>query len=520
VKNLNNASAYILRSRTYATLGQSERAIQNLEHAISIEPNNVDVWIARSQHYRSTGHLDRAIADIEQALSLAPNNVQIQKLSISLHSASNNSDTIQKGKTILNESLESNPEDVELQLLKAKTLIVEGTAPAIKNAHHILQKITDEQPKFSDAWILLANNALRQGQSTKAIDIALRGLSHLPNNNSLLLLKAQAEAANSPVLAIPTLKALRELEPNDTNVILHLANTYLASDKPQKAVNLLKTQLTSCSDLSERRKINIALATALYKNGNKSSAQEEFDHLLQSDPNDTICLLAQTELFIDDRLWEQLHQKVTEWYHNHPKDSHTPITIARELASIEDELSKKTAQDILQTVLKNDPNCTKAMSTLATLLQITGHNDESATLYSKVLAIEPDNVIAINNLAWIICEGKGDFRKALELAETGLALAPSYIDLIDTRGVAYYRLREFNKAIQDFETCIKLYPSNASPGVTSRFHLGRVYAKVGQTETAIEQLNMVLDLERRIGGLSKADLAEVHHLIEELTQGG
>jgi len=520
VNNLKNASAYILRARTYNTLEQIDKAIQDIEHATSIEPNNIDVWVARSQFYRSIGQPDMAIADIQQALSLASNNIQIQKHAISLLLASGNSKSIQQGRIILGKALESNPEDIDLLLLKAHSLLAEGTAPAIEDAERILQKITEDQPQLSDAWLLLAEITFRQGQSAKAIDIALRGLAHRPNNKSLLLLKAQAEAASSPVLAIPTLKALRELEPNDVDIVIHIANTYIAANEPQKAINILKTQLTSCSETTDKRRINTALAIALHKNGDKAAAQKEFEFLLQSDPDNTGCLLAQAKLLKDDHLWDQLNQKVTDWYQKHPKDSQTPITIARELTLIEDEQAKQTAQDILQTILENDPNCTKAMSTLAILLQIAGHFDESVTLYQKVLAIEPGNVIAINNLAWIMCEGQGKHKQALKLAEKGITLAPSYVDLIDTRGVAYYRLGEFNKAIQDFTTCIKLYPNTAPSSIASRFHLGRAYAELGKRDSAIEQLNQVLDLESQIGGLSKTDLAEVKHLIEELSQGG
>ena len=64
------------------------------------------------------------------------------------------------------------------------------------------------------------------------------------------------------------------------------------------------------------------------------------------------------------------------------------------------------------------------MTTLAILLQINGRPNESAALYQKVLALEPDNVIIINNLAWIMCETQGKYQQALDLAQTGLKLEP------------------------------------------------------------------------------------------------
>ena len=529
VSNLKNASAYVLRARTYASLGQADKAIEDFEHAAVIEPNSVGVWMARSDFYLSLGHADKAATDIRQALSLTSNNVQIQKRAISLFLASGNPDTVREGKTILDEALKSNPDDSELQLFEARSLFAEGTAPAIKDAATILQKMTEDHPDINQAWVLLAEIFLRQGQHGKAMDAALRGLVHKPNDRTLLLVKARAEAMRSPFLAIPTLKMLRELDPNDVDAIVFLAKTYIAADEPGKAVNLLKSQLVSRRGTPEGRRINITLAVALHKNGNTADSQKEFEDLLQSEPNDPTPLLAQVQLLRDDQLWSELSQKVTDWYQKHPEDSRTPIIIARNLMATggsqgkkvpEDVLrqARKTAEDILQMILKDDPECAEAISVLALLLEMTDRSAESAIMYQRLLILQPDNLIAINNLAWIMCEKQSKFKQSLELAQRGLKIAPNYIDLIDTRGVVYYRLGELEKAIQDFTECIRLYPSTAPTAAASRFHLARAYAEFGQKTKAIQYLNQALDLQNRIGGLSTAELAEAQNLLVNLQE--
>ncbi len=518
VNNLNNASAYILRAGTYAALGQTDRAIEDLEHATTVEPNNVVVWVARSDFYRSLGQPDKAIADVQQALSLAPNDVQIQKRAIPLLLASGDSDKLSQGRTLLDKALQSNPDDIDVRLIKARLLLTERTAPATENAERILQEITEDQPAISQAWVLLGDISLRQGQPGKAMDAALRGLVHKSDDKLLLLLKARAEAARSPFLAIATLNVLRELDPNDVDIARYLADTYIAAGEPEKAVNLLREQLTVC-DASTRRRCNIALAVALYKNDNKADAQKEFDSLLQSEPNDPAPLLAQAQLLKDDQLWDQLVQNVADWYQKRPKDNRTPISIANDLVTEEDGQAKKVAEDILRMILKNDSDCTEAMSALGILLQTTGRSAESAELYQRLLTHEPDNLIAINNLAWIMCEEQGKYQQALELAQEGLKIAPNYIDLIDTRGVTYYRLGQFNKAVQDFTTCIELYPKGLPSTVASHFHLARAFAGLGQRDKAVEHLNQTLDLESRIGGLLTTDLAEAQRLLERLQEG-
>jgi len=518
VKSLNNASAYILRARTYATLGQNVQAVNDLNHAVSIEPDNVEVWVARSDFYRTTGQPKNASADINNALDIDSDNVQLQKRAIPLFLASGQPDMIRKGKALLEKALESNPEDVQLQLLKARSALVEGTAPAIESARQILKKITDDQPEISDAWVLLGEIAITQGQPGEAMDAALGGLAYGPNNKSLLLLKARAEAAKSPVLAIPTLKLLHEMDPGDLGTVVLMANTYIKTGEPQKAVNLLREQL-AVSDVSARRKCNIALAVALYKSGNKAEAQKEFDSLLESEPDDPEPLLAQVQLLKEEKDFSKLNEKVVNWYGNHPEDSATPTEIARDLMLLEDSQARKTTEDILRMILKDDPNYAEAVSVLAILLQIGGRPAESTTLYQRLLELEPDNIIAINNLAWIICEVQGKHKQALELANRGLKIAPNYYDLIDTRGVIYYRLGEFDKAVSDFNECIKLYPSVTPASIGTRFYLARALAKLGQKDKAIQYLKEALELNSQTGGLSTADLSEAQRLLNQLEEG-
>jgi len=258
----------------------------------------------------------------------------------------------------------------------------------------------------------------------------------------------------------------------------------------------------------------------LHKNGSKLEAQEIFNSLYQSAPDDPDLLSAQVRLLKDDQLWGQLSQMVLHWCQNHPKDTHTPIAIAGDLVATEDSQAKKTAENILRVILENDSDCIEAMSALAMLLQITGRSAESAPLYQKILTVQPDNVIAINNLAWIMSEEQGKHQQALELAQRGLRIAPNYIDLVDTRGVVYYKLGQYDRAIQDFTRCLRLYPTGTPSAVASYLHLGKALAKLGQKDEAVESLKKALELNTQIGSLSAADFADAWRLLEELSQGG
>ncbi|MHC4370586.1 MAG: tetratricopeptide repeat protein, partial [Planctomycetota bacterium] len=518
VNKFGSAIAYVLRARTYATLKQPEKAWEDLERAASAEPNNVEVWVARSDFNRSARRYAQAVADIRQARSLDPEGIDIQKRAISLFFASRDHVTNSEGRALLEKALESNPEDVELRLYKARSMLRDGTVPAVEGAEQILREVTRDRPEDSEAWVLLGESALRQQQPDRAMNAALGGLAYRPTDKALLLLKARAEAVRSPVLAIPTLEALHGLDVKDAGAALLLADTYIRAGESRKALALLRRQL-NVGEPQDRRRYEIATAVAIYSNGNRQKAGSEFDSLLRAEPNDPTPLIEHVKLLKADRLWSNVNQKVVSWYREHPKDSRTAVNIARDLLGIDDAGARKTAEDILRTILRNEPDCARAIGSLAILLQTTGRNTESAVLYERVLGLEPDDVIAINNLAWLMCEEQGKCREALELAQRGLKIDPNYFDLIDTRGVIYYRLGEFEKAVEDFSKCIALGPSKTPVGVATRFYLARALAELGETGQAIAQLTQSLDLQARIGGLSSADLKQARRLLKQLQEG-
>lgn len=186
---------------------------------------------------------------------------------------------------------------------------------------------------------------------------------------------------------------------------------------------------------------------------------------------------------------------------------------------VEDSQARKTAEDILRMMLKDNSDSIETMSVLAILLQISGRAAESSTLYQRIIELDPENIISMNNLAWIMSEVQGKHQQALDLAQRGLKIAPNYYDLIDTRGVIYYRLGEFDKAIRDFNECIKLYPGITPTSIGTRFYLARALAELGQKDKAIQYLKEALELNSRNGGLSTADLTEAQHLLNQLKEG-
>jgi tetratricopeptide (TPR) repeat protein len=234
-------------------------------------------------------------------------------------------------------------------------------------------------------------------------------------------------------------------------------------------------------------------------------------------PAEAEVLLAQVEVLAEDQSWTLIFEKIEKWHRQNPQDLNTLTVIAEKFAQMKDNAARKIAEDLLCMVLEKNSDSLAAMKTLAMLLQINGAISKSAELYKKIIDVEPNEVIAINNLAWIMCEEEGDYDQALELAEHGLQGFPQYADLIDTRGVIYYRLCKYTNAIRDFYRCIELRPKNSPSLACSYFHLARALSALGQTDKAMDTLQKALNLSSEVGGLRLKETEEAHNLLRKLS---
>ena len=517
VNRLHNPSVYLLRGRTYARLRQMSLAKADMEEAAGMEPDALRTLLFKSRIHQSMGEFAEAVRTIKQAVAIAPEDYQVQKQAALILLASQNEETKLQGREFLDKALTLNPDDAELQLYKVQVLLSEATAPSVDQAVSILTEITRRQPKVPQAWVMLIDIYLQDNEPAKAINLALGGLSYLPSNKLLLLAKARCESATSPILAIPTLKAIIDMYPDDISVGIFLADTYIEAQKCPEAIKLLRSQLATAKD-ADARKINIALAAALYQSGDTELAEERFAMLHEEQPDDSAIILAHARVLKKNRRWPELADRIVGWYKNHLQDTTTLLSVTQDLAMSQENEAKQAAEGILRTAIDINPDSVDALSALGVLLHMSGNSADAVEIYERVLKLEPDRLTALNNLAWLLCAEQDQCERALDLVERGLEQNPNYLDLIDTRGTVYYQMGRYDKAGEDFTKCTKLYRRRAPAIVGSYFHLGQALQQLGRKSEAISNLKKSLDLNSKIGGLSPEDTDEAQRLLTELSE--
>jgi tetratricopeptide (TPR) repeat protein len=108
---------------------------------------------------------------------------------------------------------------------------------------------------------------------------------------------------------------------------------------------------------------------------------------------------------------------------------------------------------------KRLPNSSQVILLSAMLEQEDGNQSEAIKRYEKLLGLVPDNVVALNNLAWLYLEVDGN--KAETLAKSAADLAPSSVDVLDTYAWALFKNNKLEKALEVIQYASELAPDNA-----------------------------------------------------------
>jgi tetratricopeptide (TPR) repeat protein len=149
------------------------------------------------------------------------------------------------------------------------------------------------------------------------------------------------------------------------------------------------------------------------------------------------------------------------------------------------------------------PNNAGLYTTLGTLYEGQADWHEAQTLYQRALAIQSEEPLAANNLAYLLLEHGGNVTVALTLAQTARRGFPNFPNSADTLGWAYYQNAAYSLAAPLLEDAVKGAPTNA----TYRYHLGMTYQKLNDGKRARIELEKSIRMDPQAPSAEKASRA-------------
>ena len=124
---------------------------------------------------------------------------------------------------------------------------------------------------------------------------------------------------------------------------------------------------------------------------------------------------------------------------------------------------------------------------LAVIESQRGKWEESRRHYEESLALSPRNIMALNNLAYLLIDSMNLPEQGLKYAQEAARYSPRQ-ETLDTLGWAYVKMGNFQEAIGELTRAVQLDEYY----VPARAHLGEAYRRAGDFTSALDTLNVAL----------------------------
>jgi len=145
----------------------------------------------------------------------------------------------------------------------------------------------------------------------------------------------------------------------------------------------------------------------------------------------------------------------------------------------------------IEFVVDNEMLLLEFYSSLADIYHTTGNNSTSDSLYEKVLSIDPENVLVLNNYAYYLSVRKVKLGKAEEMSLKCNELEKENGTYQDTYAWILYQLSEYEKAREWIQKSLA-NGSDSSAVVVE--HYGDILYQLGEIENAIIQWKKAQEL--------------------------
>ncbi len=218
----------------------------------------------------------------------------------------------------------------------------------------------------------------------------------------------------------------------------------MSEKQPAQAISRVQAQIAKSPQNSEMYDLLAELQTAT---GDPKGALDSAQKAMQINPNDGAAVIAYTRAEVGSGDPAKAVAKWQQWTKDHPTD-------------------------------------VRGFTLLGSLQESQGDRTGAMDSYKKALALQPEQPIAANNLAFLMVETGQNLDVALSLAQVARRGMPNSPSSGDTLAWIYYQKGNYASARDLLEEAIKAAPNDAA----IHYHLGMTYAKLSNSTDAITHL--------------------------------
>jgi tetratricopeptide (TPR) repeat protein len=426
--------------------GKRGEAAELNSQILKENPNDNDARGLAATFLLDKGDIAQALAELQSVVTRAPENPVSRYNLGRAHAARNERE---QARQQFQKAIEIRPDYILARLALAQ-LQVSGAEfdAALKTAEAILAiDKGNVNARLIESAALMGQKKF--GDSRAMLDTMLKSNPGSPD--VLFQLGVVNLAENKFKEAEDAFRRAYQLNPANSRGLMGIVETNMAQNKTEEALKILQTE----SDKSPNRvDLLLAMGNTAVRAGKHDLAIQCFNRVL-----------AQTD---KGPRQGDLHLRIGETYRR-KGDANAAIQ----------ELQK--ARETL-------PDNVVVLKTLALVLDGAQRKPEARKIYEATLKLDPNDAVALNNLAFLLAETGGDLDDALTKAQRAKQLLPSLYEISDTLGWIYLKKNLADQAIDVFKDLVTKEPNHS----TYHYHLGIAYSQKGDKTQALVQLREAL----------------------------
>ncbi|MGI9457249.1 MAG: tetratricopeptide repeat protein, partial [Aeoliella sp.] len=166
-------------------------------------------------------------------------------------------------------------------------------------------------------------------------------------------------------------------------------------------------------------------------------------------------------------------------------------------------------QEAIQRAVVDNENNLDLLQATAVMRASHGETDQAIEVFRRILELDPENALALNNLATLLAEKPNQRAEALELIQRAMDIVGRRSMLLDTQGTIYFKLGDADSAI----AALKEATAGGAADARYYLHLAAAYRLADRNADALRMLN-----EARAYGFERFVLTDDDRLLLQTLQ--
>jgi cellulose synthase operon protein C len=495
----------------YMNQGQDALAEKTLADTKALLKDDPAAYRMLGDYYLGRGNNEKAIAEFSELARQHPKDPQVRKTYIQLLLLNNRVD---EAASLSEDLLKKAPQDIEALVLKGEIELrrgnVDGSIQTLQNvlraapenafAHYQmglalqqkgktqeaqteLREAVRYSPSLYEAWRALGENAVQRADWEGLHNIAVELKKTAPRSPEGYLFDATARMnQNDDASAEGDLSRLITIAPDRALGYVKLGQLRVIQKKLDEAEKLFRQGMSHEPDSFEALE---GLMDVAFQKNKPVDGLHMVQTAIDKYPNNSKLYLLQAQALVKNKQQHEAEQALERATQLDSQNVNAIVLLAELQA---ERGARDQAIASYQRAIGLSPNALSVQVALGGLYESSGNWQTAQALYQKVLAAQPDNPVAANNLAYILLEHGGNANVALSLAQVARRGLPTSPNTADTLGWAYYQNGAYSVAQPLLEEAVK----KTSDNTAYRYHLGVTYQKLKDNERARAEFEKVI----------------------------